>query len=62
MAIGLAGIERESIEAMIVSRLMILKAIPKTSNVEKLRYSSYLYPSRAGQISTSASPAAEASD
>jgi len=45
--IGPAGMENERVEAMEGSSPMILKAIPKTSIMVKLRRSSCLYPSLA---------------
>lgn len=40
---GPAGIEKASVEAMLGSRPMIEKAMPKTSIIEKLRLNSCLY-------------------
>ena len=50
MPTGPAGIEKERVDAMEGRRPMILKAIPKTSIMVKLRRSSCLYPSLAIDI------------
>jgi hypothetical protein len=42
---GPAGIDNESVDAIEGSTAIILKAIPKTSKVEKFRFNSCLYPS-----------------
>ena len=50
---GPAGIEYDSVLAILGSRPMILKAIPKTSIMVKLRRSSCLYPSLARTAASS---------
>ena len=50
MPAGPAGIEKERVDAIEGRRPMILKAIPKTSIMVKLRRSSCLYPSLAGEV------------
>jgi hypothetical protein len=48
---GPAGMDNESVDAIEGSTAIILKAIPKTSKVEKFRFNSCLYPSCAKLIS-----------
>lgn len=50
MPTGPAGMEKASVEAMDGRSPIMLKAIPKTSSMVKLRRSSCLYPSVAGPL------------
>ena len=52
---GPAGIEYDNVEAIDGKSPIILKAMPKTSIIVKLRRSSCLYPSFAGSIVRQAS-------